>query len=148
MLPLQGAWGLIPGWGIKIPHSSAKKTGTQLEKQELAWASWSTTRKILHWTEAVEAAECSPSLLGQRGQGLNNGALLRQKPIHSLWQGLAHSGLPWLSGKASTHQWVLGQEDPLDKEMATHSSILVWEIKIPRRSPGLQSKGLQESDTT
>ena len=27
-----------------------------------------------------------------------------------------------------TWVWSLGQEDPLEKEMATHSSILVWEI--------------------
>ena len=42
----------------------------------------------------------------------------------------------------------LGQEDPLEKEMATHSSILAW--RIPRtEEPGrLQSMGLQESDTT
>ena len=42
----------------------------------------------------------------------------------------------------------LGREDPLEKEMATHSSILAW--KIPRtEEPGrLQSAGLQESDMT
>ena len=27
-----------------------------------------------------------------------------------------------------TQVWFLGQEDPLEKEMATHSSILAWEI--------------------
>ena len=32
----------------------------------------------------------------------------------------------WFSGKEST--WILGWEDPLEKEMATHSSILTWEI--------------------
>ena len=36
----------------------------------------------------------------------------------------------------------LGQEDPLEKEMATHSSILAW--KIPWMEPGrLQSLGWQ-----
>ena len=41
---------------------------------------------------------------------------------------------------------VLGQEDPLEKEMATHSSVLAW--RMPRaEEPGrLQSLGLQESD--
>ena len=46
--------------------------------------------------------------------------------------------------------WVpfLGREDPLEKEMATHSSILAW--RIPRtEEPGrLQAMGSQESDTT
>jgi len=41
-------------------------------------------------------------------------------------------GLPWwLSGKESVQEMqvqTLGQEDPLEKEMATHSSILSWEI--------------------
>ena len=31
----------------------------------------------------------------------------------------------WLSGKESTWVQSLGQEDPLEKEMATHSSIIV-----------------------
>ena len=44
----------------------------------------------------------------------------------------------------------LGQEDPLEKEMATHSSILAWRIPwIDELQSGrLQSMGLQESDMT
>ena len=37
----------------------------------------------------------------------------------------------------------LGQEDPLEGEMATHSSILVWEIPWTEESDGLQSMGSQ-----
>ena len=56
-------------------------------------------------------------------------------------------GLPWwLIGKEPTCNardmgLILGSEDPLEKEMATHSSILAW--KIPRtEEPGwLQSMG-------
>ena len=47
--------------------------------------------------------------------------------------------------------WVryLGQEDPLEKEMATHSSILAWRIPWTEEPGGLQSSGSQkESDTT
>ena len=46
--------------------------------------------------------------------------------------------------------WVqsLGQEDPLEKGMATHSSILAWRILRTEAPGGLQSKGLQESDIT
>ena len=36
----------------------------------------------------------------------------------------------------------LGQEDPLEKEMATHSSILAWEIPRLEDPDGLQSMGL------
>ena len=44
--------------------------------------------------------------------------------------------------------WVqsLGQEDPLAKEMVTHSSILAWEIPSTEEPGGLQSMGLQELD--
>ena len=34
-------------------------------------------------------------------------------------------------------------EDPLEEEMATHSSILAWEIQWREESDGLQSRGLQ-----
>ena len=46
--------------------------------------------------------------------------------------------------------WVqsLGWEDPMEKEMATHSSILAWEIPGTEEPGGLQSMGLQESDMT
>ena len=37
----------------------------------------------------------------------------------------------------------LGREDPLDKEMATHSSILAWKIPGTEEPGGLQSMGLQ-----
>ena len=41
--------------------------------------------------------------------------------------------------------WVqsLGQEDPLEEEMATHSSILAWRIPRTEEPGGLQSLGLQ-----
>ena len=37
----------------------------------------------------------------------------------------------------------LGQEDPLEKEMTTHSSILVWEIPWTEETGGLQFIGSQ-----
>ena len=46
----------------------------------------------------------------------------------------ANAGEPGLS---------LGQEDPLEKEMATHSSILAWEIPWTEELGRLQSMGLQ-----
>ena len=42
----------------------------------------------------------------------------------------------------------LGWEDPLEKEMATHSSVLAWRIPLAEEPGGLQSMGPQESDTT
>ena len=53
-----------------------------------------------------------------------------------------------LPAEQETRVWFLGQEDPLVKEMATHSSILAW--RIPRtEEPGrLQFLGSQELDMT
>ena len=39
--------------------------------------------------------------------------------------------------------WSLGQEDPLEKGMATHSSILAWRIPWTEEPGGLQSSGSQ-----
>ena len=46
---------------------------------------------------------------------------------------------------AMQETWVqsLGWEDPLEKEMATHSNILAWRIPWTEEPGGLQSKGLQ-----
>ena len=46
--------------------------------------------------------------------------------------------------------WVrsLGREDPLEKEMATPSSILAWRIPWIEEPDGLQSTGCKESDMT
>ena len=42
-----------------------------------------------------------------------------------------------------TWVWSLSQEDPLEKEMATHSLILAWEIPWTKEPGGLQSMGSQ-----
>ena len=42
----------------------------------------------------------------------------------------------------------LGWEDPLEKEMATHSSVLAWKILWREEPDGLPSMGCTESDTT
>ena len=45
-------------------------------------------------------------------------------------------------------QTQLGWEDPLEKEMVTHSSILVWEISWMEEPGGLQTMGSQKVDMT
>ena len=42
-----------------------------------------------------------------------------------------------------TQVWSLGQEDPLEEGMATHSSILAWEVPRIEEPGRLQSMGLQ-----
>ena len=50
---------------------------------------------------------------------------------------------------AMPETWVqsLGREDPLEKKMATHSSILAWEIPWTEEPGGLQSIGSRRSQT-
>ena len=45
-----------------------------------------------------------------------------------------------------TRVWSLGQEEPLEKEIATHSTILAWEIPWTDRLEGYSPWGLKESD--
>ena len=53
-----------------------------------------------------------------------------------------NSGLPrWLSGEESACQCRRCGFDPLEKEMATHSSILAWEIPLTEEPGELQSMG-------
>ena len=42
----------------------------------------------------------------------------------------------------------LGQEDPVEEEMATHSGILAWEIPWTEEPGGLKSMDLKEPNTT
>ena len=50
---------------------------------------------------------------------------------------------PANAGDARDLGWIPGLEDPLEKEMATHSSILAWKIPWTEEPGGLQSMGLQ-----
>ena len=50
------------------------------------------------------------------------------KNLHAMWETWVHS---------------LGQEDPLEKGMATHSSVLAWEIPWTKEPGSIQSMGLQ-----
>ena len=58
--------------------------------------------------------------------------------------------LPAVSLALQQESWVqsLGQEDSLEKRMATHSSILAWRIYGQRSLVGYSPRGHKESDTT
>ena len=51
--------------------------------------------------------------------------------------------LKHLPGMQETRVQSLGREDPLEKEMATHSSTLAWRIPWREEPGGLQSMGSQ-----
>ena len=60
-----------------------------------------------------------------------------------VWASLVAQRLKRLPPMPETRVWSLGQEDPLEKEMATHSSILPWRIPWTEEPGGLQSTGSQ-----
>ena len=63
--------------------------------------------------------------------------------IYSLWASLVGQIVKCLSATWKTRVWSLGREDTLEKEMATHSSILAWKILWTEEPGRLQSMGLQ-----
>ena len=60
-----------------------------------------------------------------------------------LWASLVAHMVKSLPAVWKTRVRSLGQEDPLEKEMATYSSILAWEIPWVEEPGRLQSMGLQ-----
>ena len=59
------------------------------------------------------------------------------------WDFLVSQMVKSLPVMQETQVQSLHQEDPLEKEMATHSSILAWKIPWMEEPGGLQSVGLQ-----
>ena len=61
----------------------------------------------------------------------------------STWASLVAQRLKHLPVMWETQVWSLGQEDPVEKEMATHSSVLAWRIPWTEEAGRLQSTGSQ-----
>ena len=57
--------------------------------------------------------------------------------LHPAWHSLVAQRLKHLPTVCETWVQSLGQEDPLEKEMATHSSILAWRIPWTEEPGGL-----------
>ena len=72
--------------------------------------------------------------------------MLNEFFICLFWASLIAKSVKNLPAVQETQVQSLGREDPLEKEMATHSSILGWRIPSTEKSGGLQSMGSQESD--
>ena len=68
--------------------------------------------------------------------------------VYSKWASLIAQSVKNLPAMQKTWVQFLGREDPLEKEMATHSSILAWRIPWTEEPSRLQSMGLQELDMT
>ena len=64
---------------------------------------------------------------------------------HDYWASLVAHSVKNLPAVQETWVRSLGWEDPLEKEMATHSSILAWKISWTEEPGGLQSMGSQRA---
>ena len=62
---------------------------------------------------------------------------------HTFGASLVAQIVKYLPAMQETQVQFLGWENPLEKEMATHSHILAWEIPLFKESGGLQSMGSQ-----
>ena len=63
--------------------------------------------------------------------------------VSNSWASLVAQLVKNLPAVQETWDQSLSWEDPLEKEMATHSSILAWKISWTEEPGGLQSMGLQ-----
>ena len=64
------------------------------------------------------------------------------------WASLVAQSVKSLPAVQETQVPSLAQKDPLEKEMASHSSILAWRIPWTEEPGRTQSMGSQESDMT
>ena len=77
------------------------------------------------------------------GQSIGVSALASVLPMNSVAQNLVAQMVKRLSAMQETRVQSLGWEDPLEKEMAAHSSILAWKIlwtMVPGRLPSMVSQ--------
>ena len=65
------------------------------------------------------------------------------KDLVIIKQGFSRGSAVKNACSAKTQVRSLGWKDPLEKEMATHSSVLAWEIPWTQEPGGLQSMGSQ-----
>ena len=63
------------------------------------------------------------------------------------WASLVAQMVKNLSAMQETQVWTLDQEDPLEKGMATHSSVLTWRIPETEEPGGLQAHEVTNSWT-
>ena len=72
-----------------------------------------------------------------------------RRGMNSFSGGTVVRNLPARAGDGGDMGWIPGLEDPLEEEMATHSSIFAWRIPWTEEPGGLHSpRSRKESDRT
>ena len=129
---------LMCWWGSKIRCPWV--VGDNSFRHQKRNGSWATGNKLWEWIRV--------NLKGENGKCIHTHIHTdkKYKEIKKERQSVVKN-LPADTGD-NGHDWSLGHEDPLGKEVLIYSSILAWEIPWTEEPGGLQSMGSQESDTT
>ena len=96
----------------------------QLQSEMRDWRE-GIVQPLRHW---IVLNSFISGLIGRKGLGVPQTSLVAQTVKPTMWE-------TWVRS--------LGREDPLEKEMATHSSVLAWKIPWTEEPGRLQSMGLQ-----
>ena len=72
-------------------------------------------------------------------------AVSSENSKHQMWRFAGASVVKSLPPVQEMRVWSLGREDLLEKEVATHSSVLAWEMPWTEEPDGLQSTGWRKS---
>ena len=110
----------------------------------LLQASWShTISTVLHHVQFWAYCVFNPLVPPQNSEELT--VLFPDLPGHvsTYWSSLVAQVVKSLPATRETQAWFLGRENPLEKEMATHSSTLAWRIPWMEEPGRLQSVGTQ-----
>ena len=108
----------------------------------LPWRNWIFPREDSVWRWCSCLDRRSPGSLRYSGEPLSRTAG-NMVLLGFFWASLVAQRLKRLPAMQETWVRSLGQEEPLEKEMATHSSILAWRIPWMEEPGGLQSMGSQ-----
>ena len=152
--PRLGPWTLVPAdsqiWALSEPGSPAGRGWNRIQVRpamsgiRIMFTWWNHQRETpFSCPHASGAQSVFPLKWGHPWCWLLAYPFRDFKKWASPWASLvAH---PVRNLPAVQESWVqsLGQEDPLEKGMATHSSILAWRIPWTGKPGGLQSMGLQ-----
>ena len=100
------------------------------------------------WKEAMLEVEMQEELFQKVVFKQSDQFILVCLVLSYKWSSLVAQRVKHLPAMQETGVQSLGWEDPLEKEMATHSGIRAWRIPRTEEPGGLQSRGHKESDTT
>ena len=129
-------------------HSGWKVSENRMEEYFLHWIS-SVYPKILQLTLQFTVKDNAFLLRSGTKQQREICTSLQCEMYLSLWVSLVFQSLKNPPAMQGTRVQSLGWEDPLEKEMATHSSILAWRIPQGQGSlVGCCLRGCTELDTT